>query len=40
MPTNLESNSVGGVKLLAAALETALEGFDKLDTAGLAALTK
>lgn len=40
MPTNLESNSVGGVKMLAAALETALEGFDKLDTAGLAALTK
>ena len=35
MPVNLESNSVGGVKLLAKALLEALKGFDKLDTAGL-----
>ncbi|MBR0156655.1 MAG: phosphomannomutase/phosphoglucomutase [Clostridia bacterium] len=40
MPTNLESNSEGGVKLLAAALMGALADFDKLETAGLAALAE
>lgn len=35
MPTNLESNSVGGVKKLAAALNGALDGFDLLDKEGL-----
>ncbi|MBR6007155.1 MAG: phosphomannomutase/phosphoglucomutase [Clostridia bacterium] len=40
MPTNLESNSNGGVKLLASALLEATAGFDKLDTAGLKKLAE
>jgi phosphomannomutase len=40
MPTNLESNSDGGVKKLASALLEALEEFDLLDTEGLKKLIK
>lgn len=40
MPCNLESSSVGGLRLLAAALLGAVEGFDKLDTAPLRRLCK
>lgn len=35
MPCNIESNSAGGLRLLAEALLGAVEGFDKLDTAPL-----
>ena len=40
MPTNLESNSKGGVKKLASALLEAIGGFELLDKAGLAAISE
>ena len=40
MPVNLESNSRGGVKRLAAALTKALAGFGLLDRSGLAKLAE
>ena len=40
MPVNLESNSRGGVKCLAAALTEALAGFGLLDRSGLAKLAE
>lgn len=40
MPTNLEANAEGGVRLLAAALKEALAGFDKLDISGLEKLAE
>ena len=40
LPLNIESNSVGGVKKIAAELAGFLTGFDLLDTAALAAFVK